>query len=640
MVRKAARRGMFVAVAALVSACSSSTDGTGQKTGAGTDTTSGGGGEGGASTTTGSGGAGGTSTGQGGGGGSAGGTTTSAGGAGGNPTTTSQGGAGGGMTTGTGGAGGGMTTGTGGAGGGTTTSAASGSAEIAAVRGAPDGVVNKLPVHDVLVTTVKPLLGKDAAGFFVQSEAAGPAIFIAVDPASLAPVPKAGDEVALQVTELATKDGLKQATGITAFSVVSSGNPVGPLVTDVSAAKDLVSSLADYESRALRITGKLGAFIAAGAPQVSAKLVTAGLDDAGFVLRMPEDVRAKYDLGLDCTVTVDPAAMWRYVAVAQPSVYDAARISNVTCPAPAVVAAVPLSATEVRVDFDRALDPATVDKTDFAFDNGLGAVSVVPNGKSVTVTTTADAAGLSYTVTVSTVNDVLGTPIGKQNTASFKSYVSLAKLLINEINPNITASHDLVELLATTAGSVGGITLLQKGTVTETLATLPDITVAKGDLIVVHLVPTGTTGIAPANELASKNEYTAASYSANYDGAWDVLGGAVGLTYSNRVIELDAPGNVVVDAVPFVLSNSAAPPAAFVTVLQALQAAGLWLPAKCGGVLCTYVSSPTAVAISVDYLGAGTGPTGKSVQRKLGLDTKQGSDWNLPAAHTFGLANP
>ena len=442
------------------------------------------------------------------------------------------------------------------------------------------------------------------------------------------------------MTTVATKDGLKEATGIGSFQVVSSGHSLAPLVLDVSAAANLVSALDDYESRALRITGKLGAFAAAGAPQVSAKITTAGLDDAGLVLRMPESVRATYDLGVDCTVTADAAVMWRYTVKAEPSVYEASRITNVSCPAPTVVAAVPLSATEVRVDFDRALDPATVQASDFTFDNGLTSLSVVPSGKSVTVTTTADAAGLTYTVTVATLNDVLGTPIGSPHTAQFKSYVSLAKLLINEVNPNITSSHDLVELLATTAGSVNGITLLQKGSVTDTLATLPDLTVAKGDLIVVHLVPTGVAGIAAASETKAKNEFATASYAANYDGAWDVLGGAAGLTFSDRVLELDAPGNILIDAVPFVLSNLASPPAAFPGTLQTLQAAGLWLPANCGGVLCTFASSPTAIAVSVDYLGAGTAATGKSIQRKAGLDTKQMSDWNLAAAHSFGLANP
>jgi hypothetical protein len=74
--------------------------------------------------------------------------------------------------------------------------------------------------------------------------------------------------------------------------------------------------------------------------------------------------------------------------------------------------------------------------------------------------------------------------------------------------------------------------------------------------------------------------------------------------------------------------------------LQALQAASLWLPADCGGVPCTYVSTPTAVEISVDYLGAGTSATGNSIARKPGVHNRQMSDWNAAAAQSFGMPNP
>jgi hypothetical protein len=215
----------------------------------------------------------------------------------------------------------------------------------------------------------------------------------------------------------------------------------------------------------------------------------------------------------------------------------------------------------------------------------------------------------------------------------------VAQLVINEINPNISGQHDLVELLALTGGSVNGIKLLQKGSVVDTLVTLPDLTVAMGDLIVVHITPAGTTGIAPASELVSKNEYTNAMYSANFDGAWDILGGATGVTFGARVLELDTPAGTFMDGAPFVVSN-AAPAAAFAGQLQALQAAGHWLPADCGGALCTTVSVPSALDVSVDYFGAQTTAAGKSVQRKPGMNTHQKSDWNTAAANSFGAVNP
>jgi hypothetical protein len=311
-----------------------------------------------------------------------------------------------------------------------------------------------------------------------------------------------------------------------------------------------------------------------------------------------------------------------------------------TCPAPTVTSASALSATQVVVSFDRKLDAASVDAGDFVFDNGLAASAVSVAGNIVTVTTSAQSPGTTYTVTVANVSDVLGSAVGSPNSAMFASYVPVAQLLFNELNPNIVSSRDLIELFVASAGSVDGVQLLQVGSVTDILATLPDVTVAMGDLIVVHLNPVGAAGAAPGSETSSKSEYATAAYSANYDTAWDFQGGTTGLTFSDRVLRIETPAAVVLDAVPVVLSSSASPPAVFPTTLQALQAAGLWLPIDCGGVPCTYVSTPTAVEISVDYLGVGTTATGNSIARKLGVHNRQSSDWNVAAAPTFGQPNP
>ena len=122
-----------------------------------------------------------------------------------------------------------------------------------------------------------------------------------------------------------------------------------------------------------------------------------------------------------------------------------------------------------------------------------------------------------------------------------------------------------------------------------------------------------------------------------------MLGEAIGLTFSNRVLELDAPGNVFMDGLPVVLTGQTT--AAFPGVLQTLQGAGHWLPADCGGQPCDYGTNPTAIAVSVNYVGAGNTPAGNSVQRKLGIHTMQNSDWyaagaggSVPA-QSFGSPN-
>jgi hypothetical protein len=508
------------------------------------------------------------------------------------------------------------------------------------VRATMDGSGLALPVQGVYVTYTKPLLGMDLAGFFVQAEANGPAIFVAIDPATLAQPPQVGDEIDFTVTDVGTTAGLRQVTGIMNDMIITSGNSIDPLITDVNMSTDLVTNLAAYESRVIRLTGDLGMFANASFPQVAAPIKTMGLDDPNLRLRLPEPVRAQFDLAPACTVSVDYGVMWRFNTVAQPSVYSAADLTNITCPAPTVVGAVPPAVNQVIVTFDRLLDPATVDIGDFVFDNGLTALAVMVNGSTVTVTTNDQVAGTTYTLTVNGLNDVLGTMVGMPNMAMFGAFVPIAQLLFNEINSNIGTSRDLVEFLVVSGGSTNAITLVQRGSAVETLATFPAANVATGDLIVLHLNPAGAAGAAPGSETMSKTEYSNAMYSANYDGAWDFHGSATGLSFSHRVLEVQAPGGVIQHVVPFVVSNSGNPPAAFPTVLQALQAAGGWLPADCTGMPCTYASTPTAVDISVDYLGCGTGPTGASVQRKPGMNNKMKSDWNAASAHSWGLPNP
>mgnify|MGYP000921063552 CR=1 FL=1 len=578
-------------------------------------------------------------------------TTSGTGGAGGEGAGTAQGGGGagtggeGGMAQGGGGAGtggmGGMNMGGGGAGGGTTTTP---SQQIAAVLGTADGTGLNLVVADAIVTYVKPAFGTDPAGFFVQGAQMGPALFVAVDPATLTPAPAVGDEVMFTVTAVSTTTGLKHASAITSYMRHSQNNDVAALVSDITAASDVLTNLDAYTARAVSFIADIDAdFTAAGSPQVAAPITTSGLSDPNYRLRMPEAVRATYDLEMGCTLIVDYGVMWRFNAIAQPSALSTNDIAmgDVQCLPPTVAMAQAASSTSVVITFDRLLDPASVQASDFTFTGGLTASAVMVSGKTVTVTTSMQTSGTSYTVTVAGVTDVLGEAIDPAlDEATFTGFVVPAGLLFNEVSPNIASGRDLVELLVTSPGTVNGVTLLQDGTNVETLATLPDVSVAMGDLIVIHLNPSGATGAAPGSETTAKNQYAAAMYSANYDGAWDFHGGNTGITFNNRVFRLEAPGGAILDAVPFVLSNAAAPPAAFPGDLQALQALARWLPADCGGQLCTYTSTPTAVSISVDYLGVGSTPTGNTISRKPGMNTMQKSDWNAAGPHSLGLANP
>jgi hypothetical protein len=198
--------------------------------------------------------------------------------------------------------------------------------------------------------------------------------------------------------------------------------------------------------------------------------------------------------------------------------------------------------------------------------------------------------------------------------------------MLNEISPNISGAADLLELRVVSGGSLAGMRLEQQIATTTVLATLPSLTVATSDLIVVHLNP----AIGVSTETLTK---TTCSDAACYSGAWDVAGGITGITYSNQVLSIVTSNGTRMDAVPFARTISTT--GAFVGDLQTIQNAGLWLPANCGGSACSYASTPTAIAISAVWDSVGTSPTGNSVHRSSTTDTNQASDW-LVGAQAFG----
>lgn len=101
-----------------------------------------------------------------------------------------------------------------------------------------------------------------------------------------------------------------------------------------------------------------------------------------------------------------------------------------------------------------------------------------------------------------------------------------------------------------------------------------------------------------------------------------------------------SPGSITQDLVPVVVSTSVMGLSAFPSLLQAVQMAGMWFPVDCAGVPCTYESSPSAIDVSVDYVGVGVTATGNSIAR-IGTATGTRNDWTAAAtAPSWGLPNP
>ncbi|MBI5548252.1 MAG: lamin tail domain-containing protein [Deltaproteobacteria bacterium] len=306
--------------------------------------------------------------------------------------------------------------------------------QLGAFVAAVDGTVS-LPVAGALVTYVKPGggSGNDGPGFFVQAKLSGPALFVAVDPATLSPVPAVGDEVAFTVTLKATQDGLAQVAALSDWSRSSAGHDVAPLAQDASSASDLASGIATWQSRLIDLTAEVQADFA---PEVGAFLIapitTAGYlaPDANLRLRMPYQLVYQYDLVPACTVAIEKTPLWRSGATAQPSAWTAADFSVSGCPAPRVVTAKARSNNSFVVVFDRNLAPASVlaDGSQFAVTPAVGVNGAVASGREVLVTTAStidEVAGsfpASYTVSVSaSLEDTAGGGVDPAaNAASFE----------------------------------------------------------------------------------------------------------------------------------------------------------------------------------------------------------------------------
>jgi len=335
-------------------------------------------------------------------------------------------------------------------------------AQIAAARAAADGVTS-LPITNAPVTYVKPSLsGLDPAGFFVQGERDGPALFVAVDPATLIPEPAAGDGVSFTIVTMGTASGMRRATDITGFFRISRGNSLAGLVQDVSNALDLSINLDTYESELIHVQGTItGAFAAAGSGYEQASFDTAALSGS-LQLRLPASLVASLDLVSGCQVTLDRVPLWRFTTTAQVSGWREADIRVDSCPAPNVTGALALSAASVLVQFDRLIAASSVlpDGSQFVFESGLAAVGASVSGKTVTVTTGPQSSGAPYTVTVAaSVTDTYGAGVNAEaNSAPFMGYgATLADhLVINEVDYDqpSTDTAEFVEIYNPTAGEV------------------------------------------------------------------------------------------------------------------------------------------------------------------------------------------
>ncbi len=515
------------------------------------------------------------------------------------------------------------------------------STQIAAARAAPDGSAS-LAIDSAFVTYVKSITGNDVAGFFIQADVLGPALYVAVDPATISPSPLAGDRVSFVVTAMGTSAGLRQAIAISGYSRSNSGNDLSGLVQGASPATDLVAAIGNYESELISLNGVVtGAFVSSGAGFDSAVIATTGISgDGNFRLRLPTALRALKDLQTQCSFELHATPMWRFNAQAQPSAWGVADINVSSCPAPTVVGAVASSVNSVVVHFTRLIGPASVqpDGSQFAFDNGLLATSATVSGDSVIVSTTAQMGGQVYTVTVAnTVLDTLGSAVQTPDSAMFPAFAVAAQVRINEVNANISSGCDLVELRVMSAGSMAGIQLFER---TTSVLTFTTSEVQAGDRVVVHFGSGNITCASqqPGNETVSVAQYSTSTFPANYDAAWDWWSLDQGITNTDNVLTVYDNLGQILDAV--FLSDDPTGTAVADTETQAASVAGQneWTMVGGGIPLGGFIDDNFNAHAVQDLNGTSTSATGVTIQRKDNADTNTKADWEM-AENTWGVLN-
>jgi hypothetical protein len=212
-----------------------------------------------------------------------------------------------------------------------------------------------------------------------------------------------------------------------------------------------------------------------------------------------------------------------------------------------------------------------------------------------------------------------------------------ARLLVNEVGRHPVSGCHQIELRVVECGSMEGIMLLSR---LEALVQFPAFEVQRGDLVIVHVDPTGAACVfgACSNETTGPQQFPAAGCAAHYDAAWDWHTQDAGaLPFNHTVLWLlDGTGSIM-DAV--CLSGNFPPPAGSGTELAAATVAdeGQWQRPE-GGVPPGGFVGDTYTTYAVKNLASVAGPV--SIQRIDNSDDHHMGDWTTEnAPHSWAMAN-
>lgn len=310
------------------------------------------------------------------------------------------------------------------------------SARISLVRATHGPLATPIHIDTVQITYVLPAIGDDPGGVFVQSDLLGPALFVAIDPASLTPPPLVGAYASFSVTATAVVSGQHRVTGLLPGSWFATSTPIlGGIVAEPQGLRSVAvpSMIGELESElTVNELDVVSAFAACGLDRYCAQVTSAGVPTASpsYRVRTTQSIASALGLARRCHLTMGeypsalahPTPLWRRGSEADPQVTYRDELTSVACPPGRVIGAYATGTTSVTVVLDAPLAPGTVAAADFTWIGGVSTISATVSPASpylVGLTTTALAHGSTNTVAVSGVRDVLGNDVLDGSSATF-----------------------------------------------------------------------------------------------------------------------------------------------------------------------------------------------------------------------------
>ncbi len=277
-----------------------------------------------------------------------------------------------------------------------------------------------MTLEGVLVTYVRPRIGSDSAGFFIQASQNGPALFVPTEEAeTVAEVPvRTGQVIDLEVQEMGFNGGVSTVAEFGDIDVVRLYVPPSLLTTDITDFDDILDDIYKYDSRLISAEFMvLGEYDYAGAGFRAFPIFTEGMEEAladlgdedgELLFRVPVSIIDDLGLDIGCIVTISDVPMWRFWDDAQLSIWQHSELGFEDCPLTQATSAISTGPATVEVRFSRPLVGVSAD--DFTID-GLDVNGASADGRVVTLETSDQVQATTYTVEVSSdLNDLWGRP--------------------------------------------------------------------------------------------------------------------------------------------------------------------------------------------------------------------------------------